>query len=148
MHRADYPGPPAAALAALASVAEDWGAEWRPEGEGGELVLPVVAGLRRGVETGRITVTGAGAASRISYDVTGSELRVQRPAVVILTVALVAAVLGMLWPFFPALISVAPWAAAIVLSAWLLVVARLRSAGAEEFLRAVTHEGEAGAGNP
>jgi hypothetical protein len=148
LHQVDYPGPPAAALTALASVAEDGGAEWRPEGEGGELILPVVAGLRRGVAAGRITVTRAGAASRISYDVTGSELRVQRPAVVILTVALAAAVLGMLWPFFPALISVAPWAAAIVLSAWLLVVARLRSAGAEEFLRAVAHEGEAGAGNP
>ncbi len=144
----DFPGPPSDALAALARVAEDWGGEWQPSGEGaGDLALPVVAGLRRGVVSGSVTVTGGGT-SRITYEVTASQLHVQRPAVAILLVAAAAAVLGMLWPFFPALIAVAPWAAAIVLSAWLLVVARLRSAGPEEFLRAVAHEGAVGAGNP
>ena len=132
----------------MARVAEDWGAEWQRAGDdGGELVLPVVAGLRRGVVSGTVTAIG-NETSRLTFEETASELRVQRPAVAILLVALGAAVLGMLWPFYPSLIALAPWAAAIVLSAWLLVVARLRSAGAEEFLRAVAHEGEAGGGNP
>ena len=54
-YRLEVEATPERALAAVAAVAEDWGAEWAPEPGGGQLYLPVVAGLRRGLLSGRLT---------------------------------------------------------------------------------------------
>jgi len=61
-HTIDLDVPPGTALAAVGQTAEDWGAEFVREGEGGKLHLPVIAGMRRGLLTGPVTVEPAGEA--------------------------------------------------------------------------------------
>jgi hypothetical protein len=59
------------------------------------------------------------------------------PAVMILILSALGAVLTVLWPFYPQLITVAPFGALIALGGWFLVVSRLRTSGPDEFLAAV-----------
>ena len=55
-HTIDLDVPPGAALAAIGQTPEDWGAEFVRDGSGGKLHLPVLAGMRRGLLTGPVTV--------------------------------------------------------------------------------------------
>ncbi len=137
--------PPERALAALERTAEAWGAELEREGQGGTLVLPVMAGLRRGFLRGRVTVTREGAGARLHFAVEESAYRLHRTAVAVLLLALAGAVATVLWPFFPQLLMLAPVGLALGLGAWLLVVSKLTNSGVEEFLAEVAAEGgEAG----
>jgi hypothetical protein len=140
--------PPEKALAAVARVAEDWGAEFQPDGSGGELRLPVVAGLRRGLVTGALEVQAATRGSRVVFRPERSVYHVQTTSVVVLLLALAGAVLTVLWPFYPELITVAPFGALLALGGWFLVVSRLRTSGPDEFLAAVAVQEEPGAASP
>ena len=122
----------------LAELAEAWAGEWTPEGAGGRLALPVVFGLRRGELAGRVELTALGAGrSRLLWTIDRSELAVDRASVAILVLALLPTLGSLLWPFFPTLFALVPYAAVFGLLAWWLVVSRLRSQGPEEFLAAL-----------
>lgn len=122
----------------LAELADDWAGEWTPERNGGRLALPVVFGLRRGELEGRVELTALGASrSRLVWTIDRSELAVDRASVAILVLALLPTLGSLLWPFFPNLFALVPYAAVFGLLAWWLVVSRLRSQGPEEFLAAL-----------
>lgn len=136
-HAIDLQMPPEEAISALRRTVEDWGAEFEPQGSGGRLHLPVVAGMRRGLVSGAVEVQSTADGSRLVFRPESSVYRLQAAAVVILLVAAAGASLVFLWPFFPALMAVAPFGAILALGGWFLVVSRLRTSGPEEFLAAV-----------
>jgi hypothetical protein len=143
-HAVDLGVSPERALAAVCRTAEDWGAEFTPSGSGGQLHLPVLAGLRRGLVTGAVEVRSAIGGSRVVFQPEQSIYYVQTPAVLVLLIAVSGALLTLLWPFYPRLIAVAPFGAVLALGGWFLVVSRLRTSGPEEFLAAVAVQGEGG----
>ncbi len=128
------------ALAAVAAAAEVWGAEWRREGSGGRLVLPVTAGLRHGRLSGRVSTEPAhqGTGTRLRLEVEDSRYLLHWRAVVILLFGALGAISFTLWPFFPPLLSFAPVALVLAFAAWFLVASRLRTAGPEEFFELLT----------
>lgn len=132
-----FSGTPESARRAVNATAAAWGAEWKAAEQGGELVLPLVAALRRGVVRGRLEIAPAPEGVRVSFAESerGSELN--RGAVAVLAVGALAGIALMLWPFFPRLLAAAPLAAVLAFLAWFLVVSRLRMSGPEEFLEAV-----------
>jgi len=122
----------------LAGLADDWAGEWTPGKSGGRLALPVVFGLRRGELAGNVELTALAAErSRLVWTIDRSELAVDRASVAILVLALLPTLGSLLWPFFPTLFALVPYAAVFGLLAWWLVVSRLRSQGPEEFLAAL-----------
>src|SRR5215213_3655300 len=141
-HTIDLDVPPGTALAAVGQTAEDWGAEFVREGEGGKLHLPVIAGMRRGLLTGPVTVEPAGEGSRVVFRPEETIYYVQTQAVVILVLALAGALMTVLWPFNPKLLAVAPFDALLALGGWFLVISRLRNRGPEDFLEAVAAQGK------
>jgi hypothetical protein len=124
-------------LSAVGDAAEEWGALWERGTSGGSLRLPVSAGLRHGELRGRLDVTREGDGSEVRLRIEQSEYHVWAQAVVVLIIGVGGGALTVLWPFWPWLLPVAPFGALLALSAWLLVVSRLRNRGAEEFLEAV-----------
>lgn len=135
-HAIDLEASPEKALAAVGRAAEDWGAEF----QGGQLSLPVVAGIRRGLVTGAVEVgpsVGAEGGSRVVFRPEKASYYVQTQAVVILLLAVAGGLLTLVWPFFPKLIAVAPFGAVLALGGWFLVVSRLRTSGPDEFLDTV-----------
>lgn len=141
-HAVELETPPEKALASVVRTAEDWGAEFQPSGSGGELRLPVVAGLRRGLMTGPVEVRAAAGGSQVAFRPQTSLYYVQTTSVVVLLLALAGAILTVLWPFYPELIAVAPFGAILALGGWFLVVSRLRTSGPDEFLAAVAVQAE------
>ena len=131
------------ALAELARAAGDWGAEWRREGSGGRLILPVTAGLRHGRLSGRISTepTNGSPGTRLRFQVEDSRYRLHGRAVVILLFGALGAISFTLWPFYPPLLQLAPMALVLAFAAWFLVASRLRTAGIEEFFELLTREG-------
>lgn len=122
------------ALAALAKTAEVWGADWRRDGTGGRLVLPVTAGLRHGRLDGSISTEPNGsAATRLLYRVEASDYHLHWRAVVILLFGAFGAISFTLWPYFPPLLAIAPIALVLAFAAWFLVASKLTTAGPEEF---------------
>jgi hypothetical protein len=136
-HAIELPHPPEEALAAVGQAAEEWGAEFERQGRGGRLRLPVVAGLRRGLLVGPLTVEAAGAGSRLVFRPERPSYSLQLSAVGILLLAAAGALATVLWPFYPALVAVAPFGAVLALGGWFLVVSRLRTSGPAEFLELV-----------
>lgn len=138
-HAVEVDAAPAAVLAAVAEAAVDWGAEWLEEGDrGGRLSLPALAGIRRGWISGRVRVEPlAGGRSRVVFEREEDELRLHAPSIAILVLAAAGGALTVLWPFYPALLPVAPLGAVIALGGWFLVVSRLRTAGPDELLELV-----------
>jgi len=136
-HAVELPEGPEEALAAAGRAAEAWGAEIRRESGRVRLALPVVAGLRRGMVSGPLTAEPTREGSRLVFRQEDSFYRVQPASVVILLLAVVGAVLTCLWPFFPRLISVAPFGIILALCGWFLVISRLRSSGPDDFLGTV-----------
>lgn len=133
------------ARAAAARAAEGWGAELEGDDEGGTLHLPVVAGLRRGLVSGRLEIAPRAEGSRLSFTAERSDYHLSTASVVVLLVSAAGAILTVLWPFNPKLIPVAPFGVVLALGGWFLVLSRLRNAGPEEFLKAVEKESLAGA---
>jgi len=136
-HSIDLHLAPEEAVSAVQKTAEDWGAEFQRIGSGGQLHLPVLAGLRRGLMSGGIEVRPEAGGSRVVFRPERSDYHVQGSAVMVLLVAVSGAILTVLWPFFPHLLSVAPFGAILALGGWFLVISRLRTSGPDEFLEAV-----------
>jgi hypothetical protein len=141
-HAIDLDVPPGTALAAVGQTAEDWGAEFVRDGSGGRLRLPVIAGLRRGFMTGPVTVETSGEGARVVFLPEETVYHVQTQSVVILVLALVGALMTVLWPFDSRLLALAPYGALLAFGGWFLVISRLRNSGPEEFLQAVASQGK------
>ena len=144
-HAIDLPHAPAEALRALGAAAEEWGADFAPTatgGWGGELRLPVIAGLRRGLLSGPVAVTPDGHGSRVVFRPVAQDYYLETSAIVVLLIAAGGALLTVAWPLFPQLLPAAPLGAVLALGAWFLVLSRLRGEGPEEFLaRVAGHAG-------
>lgn len=110
-----------------------WGAERAGRLSGGTIHLPVLAGLRRGVMLVRTRLVDG----RLDLEVESESWKLHRGAAVILAGGALGAGSLVLWPFFPALLAVAPIGIFLAIGAWLLVAARLRNAGPHEFLQLV-----------
>lgn len=133
-HRIELPVGTDEALAAVGEAAEAWGAAFSREGPGGRVELPVAAGLRHGTVAARLWVEGARPGCTLVLRVEDRSYRLHRTALMILLFAASGAMTTVLWPFFPGLLPVAPVGAILALSAWFLVVSRLRVSGPREFL--------------
>lgn len=129
-----------AALSAVSEAAEAWGAAW--DAEDRTLVLPALAGIRRGVLRGSVLAEDADGGTRLRFAVESAEWHLQTAAVVILLLSAFGALFTVVWPFFPSLLPVAPFGALLALGGWFLVVSRLQSSGPEEFLELVTKVAE------
>ena len=136
-HWIDLDVPAGTALVAVRQAAEDWGAQFERDGSGGRLHLPVLAGMRRGLVTGTVAVEAAESGSRVTFRPEQAVYYVQTQAVVILLLACFGALLTVVWPFYPKLLTAAPFGAILALGGWFLVVSRLRTSGPDEFLEAV-----------
>jgi hypothetical protein len=155
-HAVDLPHAPAAALRALGAAAEEWGADFAPTvmggagGPGGELRLPVVAGLRRGLLSGPVAVTAApaGRGSRLVFRPVAQDYYLETTAIALLSMAAAGALLTVAWPLFPQLLPVAPLGAVLAVGGWFLVLSRLRGQGPEEFLASVAGHAGAATGAP
>ena len=139
-HAIELPHAPAEALRALGAAAEEWGADFAPAaagGPGGELRLPVVAGLRRGLLSGPVAVAAAGRGSRVVFRPLAQDYYLETSAVAALSMAAAGALLSVAWPLFPQLLPVAPLGVVLAVGGWFLVLSRLRGQGPEEFLASV-----------
>jgi hypothetical protein len=136
-HHVDIDQPPGEALIAVAEAAEIWGAAWEPRGAGGSLLLPVVRGLWRGVESCRVSVAASGGGSRLELAIEDSHHEVNRAAFAILFFGGAGGLAVALWPFFPALLPLLPVAGFLAVVAWLLVAGRLRHTDPDDFLQLV-----------
>jgi len=145
-HEIDLAGPPEAAMAAVERAAAVWGAELERQGLGGRLRLPVVAGLRRGLLAGPLSVEEAPGGTRVVFLPEESVQAVQAAPLLLLLLAGAGCVLTILWPFYPRLLPLAPFGAVVALGGWFLVISRLRTSGPQEFLAMVAAEAE-GLGN-
>ena len=105
----DLDVPPGTALVAIGRTAEDWGGEFTRQGEGGRLRLPVLAGLRRGLVTGTITVLPTEAGSRVVFRPEEVLVSAHFQSVAVLVLSAAGALVTVLWPFFPKLMPVAPF---------------------------------------
>ncbi len=139
-HEIDLGEPPDLVMAAVARAADAWGAEFERQETGGRLHLPFVAGLRRGLVSGPLSVEPAPGGSRVVFREEESAQYVHTSSVAVLLIAAVGGVLTVLWPFYPKLLPVAPFGAILALGGWFLVVSRLRTSGPDEFLAAVAAE--------
>jgi hypothetical protein len=132
------------ALAALATVSDLWGATWERRGDSGWLELPVLAGLKHGVLSGKVRIEPAAHGSRVVFEVEKSRYRTQWTAVAILVLGAAGGIATTLWPYYPPLLGIAPLAVVVAIGAWILVASRLRTSTVEEFLELVA-EGESSA---
>ena len=125
-------------LAAVSAAAEDWGAEWVPGTDGGQLYLPVVAGLRRGVLSGQVNACASeDGGTRVTLEAETTHWRVHRSAAAVLLLGVLGALPVLLWPLSPEFLALAPPGLVLLFLAWFMVVSRLRTAGAVEFLETV-----------
>jgi hypothetical protein len=133
-HRVHFPGTAEEARRAVNAAAAGWGASWTEDDAGGELVLPIIASLRRGVLRGRVAIEPRADGAEVVLTEGDRVLELNRGAVAVLVIGAVAGVLLALWPFFPKLLVAAPLAAVLAFLTWFMVVSRLRMSGPEEFL--------------
>ena len=139
-HEIDLGESPELAMAAVTRAADAWGADFEPQGMGGKLHLPFIAGLRRGFVSGPLSVEAIPEGSRVVFRAEESTQYVHTPSVAVLLLSCLGGVLTVLWPFYPQLLAVAPFGAILALGGWFLVISRLRTSGPDEFLAAVAAE--------
>lgn len=144
-HAIELSEPPDLVGAALARAADAWGAELEhdedgEQGPGGTLHLPFVAGLRRGLISGPVTVEPIPEGSRVVFREERSIRHVHTPSLFVLLIACVGGVLTILWPFFPRLLPISSLGAVLALGGWFLVISRLQTSGPDEFLASLAAE--------
>src|SRR5215210_5044462 len=135
-HDIELGEPPDLVMAAVA-----WAADFEREGDGGgRLYLPFVAGLRRGLVSGPLSVEAIPEGSRVVFRAEESAHYIQTSSVAFLLIAAAGGLLSIVWPFYPQMLPVAPFGAILAIGGWFLVVSRLRASGPDEFLAAVAAE--------
>ena len=142
-HAIELSEPPELVAAALARAADAWGAELERDEDrdtAGTLHLPFVAGLRRGLLSGPVTVEPIAEGSRVVFREERSIRHVHTPSVFVLLIAGVGALLTVLWPFYPRLLPISSLGAVLALGGWFLVISRLQTSGPDEFLASLAAE--------
>jgi hypothetical protein len=133
--KAEIEAPKEEISGAFEELAELWQGEWGPVPGGGRLVLPVQAGLRRGIALIEVRIeTTEGGLSRIALEIVEEQLRLNRGAVAVLALGALGGLLTIVWPLHPDLLRLAPVGALLAVVAWLMVASRFRSHGPQEFL--------------
>ncbi len=122
---------------AVGRAVEAWNGEWNPDS--GRLEISIRAGLRVGRWYGRLDLAGSNGATHLSLTPERAEYQLDQTALLLLSLAGLAAIPLLLWPFFPRLLSLLPVALLLAVGGWFLVISRLQNQGAEEFLDTVAH---------
>jgi hypothetical protein len=120
----------------LTATAEAWGGSFRDDERGeaeGNLVIPVLAGVRRGFVGGPVRIEKEETGSQVFFLVEESQYRVDLPAALTLFSGACGALIVLVAPFFPRLWSLVPIGVMLSVGTWLFIVARLRNSGPEEF---------------
>lgn len=126
---------PDEALEALSDGADAWNGTWHRQGWGGQLTLPVAAGVRYGVLYGSVSVQPSGEGVRVTYHVDRSEYATNAGAVGILALGALGVLAMLAWPLLPGTSpNLAGSGFILILLAWLVVGRRLRHRGAADFL--------------
>lgn len=142
-HEIELSEPPDLVMAAVARAADTWGADFERDdqgGTGGTLHLPFVAGLRRGLIAGPVTVEPIPEGSRLVFREERSIRHVHTPSLAVLLIAGLGGLLTVLWPFYPRLLPISSLGAVLALGGWFLVISRLQTSGPDEFLASVAAE--------
>ncbi len=126
---------PDEALEALSDGADAWNGTWYRQGTGGQLTLPVAAGVRYGVLYGSVSVQPSGEGVRVTYHVDRSEYATNAGAVGILALGTLGVLAMLAWPLLPGTSpNLAGSGFILILLAWLVVGRKLRHRGAADFL--------------
>ncbi len=126
---------PDEALEALSDGADAWNGTWHRHGGGGQLTLPVAAGIRHGVLHGEVSVQPRGEGVRVTYHVERAEYQTNAGAVLILALGALGVLAMLAWPLLPGTSpNLAGSGFIMILLAWLVVGSRLRHRGAADFL--------------
>ena len=138
---------PVAALNLVARQAELWGADWETvDAESGKIGLPVTAGLRHGWIEGTVRVESDGPGrSRITFEPEHADYRADRGSVMILSAAAFGCLLTLVAMFFPKLLPLMPVGILLAIGGYLVVIARLRNSGPEEFFEAIAGDASSAA---
>ena len=123
------------ALEALSDGADAWNGTWHGHGSGGQLTLPVAAGVRSGVLHGSVSVRSTGEGVHVLFHVERSEYSTNAAAVGILALGALGVLAMLAWPLLPGTSpNLAGSGFILILLAWLVVGSRLRHRGAADFL--------------
>lgn len=142
-HRRRIRCSPATALRRIDGMAEAWGADWEPLEEGGRLVLPVLAGIRRGWVAGAVSLQPRGHDTEVELRVDDSRYRLHTASVVVLLISALGGLAVMVWPFFgERALPVAALGAILALCGWFMVVSKIRTQSPEHFLEMLDQETE------
>jgi len=126
---------PDEALEALSDGADAWNGTWHRHGGGGQLTLPVAAGIRHGVLHGEVSVQPRGEGVRVTYHVERAEYQTNAGAVLILALGALGVLAMLAWPLLPGTSpNLVGSGFIMILLAWLVVGSRLRHRGAADFL--------------
>ncbi len=132
---------PSAALKSLDTLSERWGGGWKGEGpDGGRLVIPVLAGLRRGYVGYAVSARSESRGTHLDFVEEESDLKVHRPTLIVLLIAACAGLSTLVMPFVPKLLPLLPPAVVLCIATWLFIVARLRNSGLDEFMQDLKDE--------
>ena len=126
---------PDEALEALADAADAWHGVWNRQGTGGQLTLPVAAGVRTGILHGSVSVRPSAAGVHVVFHVERSEYSTNAAAVGILALGALGVLAMLAWPLLPGTSpNLAGSGFILILLAWLVVGSRLRHRSAADFL--------------
>jgi len=126
---------PEEAIEALEEGAEAWNGTWDRQGTGGQLTLPVAAGVRTGILHGSVSVRRTGEGAHVLFHVERSEYSTNAAAVGMLALGALGVLAMLAWPLLPGTRpNLAGSGFILILLAWLVVGSRLRHKSAADFL--------------
>ena len=126
---------PDEALEALSVGADAWNGTWHPHGSGGQLTLPVAAGVRTGILHGSVTVRPTANGAHVAFHVERSDYTTNGAAVGMLAFGALGVLAMLAWPLLPGTSpNLAGSGFILILLAWLAVGSRLKHRSAADFL--------------
>ncbi len=126
---------PDEALEALSGRSEAWNGAWNRHGSGGQLTLPVAAGVRAGIVHGTVSVERSPAGVRVVFHVERSEYTTNVAAVGLLGLGALGVLAMLAWPLLPGTSpNLAGSGFVLILLAWLVVGSKLRHRNVDDFL--------------
>ena len=137
-----FAGRPTQALERIAHHADMWGGAWDAfDDTSGKLGLPVSAGLRRGWVEGDVRIErDPEGGCRVTFVEDHAAYRVDRASVMILVTAALGCLVSLVAMFLPKLLPLLPIGILLAVGAYLVVIARLRNSGPEEFFETVADD--------
>ncbi|MDX1385246.1 MAG: hypothetical protein R3190_16455 [Thermoanaerobaculia bacterium] len=134
---AELDGSPEEVLRAVGEAVDLWGGEWRRLGTGGRITLPITAGVRHGFLAGELSTRARSDKVEVTIQPETTFYRLHWPSIVVLALGAAGGLFIVVVPFFPSLFPLVPAGMLLSVAAWFLVVSRLHTRGAPEFLELV-----------